>query len=164
MRHNFWLVIAIFALLGLFFVPGQAHSAPISAPVRILPEVLPSRITIMPARVIPTVPVPKAPEIGNPWTRKPYIRSPWVMRDQARVPAARPARFVRPAAAALSQAAAAQDQGDSHLSAEAAKALAALFENSGKPVTPPVDARGKKTPSTRLPLPERGLETDIGIR
>ena len=156
MRHNFWLAFAIFALLGLFFIPGQAHSAP----VRILPEVLPSRITIMPARILPSRPVPKAPEVGNPWTRRPVTRQPFVMHDSA----ARAARFLRPTAAALSAAAAPQDHGDAKASAEAMKAMESLFENSVKPAPPAVDGRGAKSPSTRLPLPERGLETDIGIR
>lgn len=158
MKHNIWLALAITALLGLFIIPGQAHSAPI----RILPEILPSRITIMPARILPSRPVPKAPEVGGPWTRKPTTRTTWIMRDAA--PAAQAHRFLKPAAAALSAAAAPQGQGDSQISAEAAKAIDSLFENTGKPAAPPVDIRGPKTPSTRLPLPEKGLETDIGIR
>lgn len=160
MKQNYWLFLAALAVMGLLFVPGQAHSAeflvpavPVSFNVPVMPAILP---TI-------TVPGPRPGGINKPQIQLPSPSNPIPMSLPAAV-APRP--LYLPGALPVRRSVALLPAARKALGAKTldSRTLDKAFDNVELPVeVPPVVVPQYPDPS-RQTLPETDLEREIGIQ
>ena len=161
MKRHCWLILALLALLGMIFVPGQAHSAPAVSLPGVSIRISPVTLVRLPVRPIPGPTVAGKPQIRLPSPQMPVTPVPtFETRVVVVAAAARPVAFETAArkAGVLGTARKMFEGPAGGLQASLDKA----FDNTGPTEAPPVKVPREE--SSRITLPESDLEEEIGIR
>lgn len=166
MKRNYWLILALLALLGMVFVPGQAHSAPAVRFPGVSTRISPVSTVRLPVRPIPGPTMIGKPQIQLPSPRMPVVLIPtFETRVLVLEAVARPVAFETAASKAgvfgTARRMLAEKGADS-------SSLSKAFDNAAPEEAPAVVVDGAKHKpakdgSVRVTLPESDLEKEIGI-